>query len=72
MKTFKLRPSEKVVPDDYPIYPGYYYIVDNVVTEATTAPTAGYWKEHFGVKEIRRLDLFYRQQEGARVGDRIE
>ncbi len=70
-KTFKLLPDETVLPDDYPIYPGYVYIVDGVFTRnMSLAENVFQWKNMESKKEVRRCNLFGHKD--ARLGDRAE
>jgi hypothetical protein len=73
-QTFKLLPSETVLPDDYPIYMDFVYIVDGKFTRQSryfNVITVADWKRLDGeIKEIRRCDLF--GHPGAYLGDRVE
>lgn len=72
VQTHKLLPSEKVMPDDYPMYGMYVYIIDNVATRCMDASpnlTVAEYKRKYGAKEIRKLSF---DHEGARLGDRFE
>lgn len=70
-ETFKLLPSEDVLPDDGNMFPTYVYIVDNVFKRADIFDrmTVGEYKKAYGAKEIRRCDLF--GHPNARLGDRV-
>ena len=69
---YKLLPNETVMPDDRPVFPGYVYICDSVLTryEGICETTIGKWKFHSVYKEIRRCNLW--GHEGAELGDRVE
>lgn len=50
--------NEPVLPDDYPIYGGYAYVVDGrPILSNWHDITAGELKCLLGAKEIRRCDL---------------
>ncbi len=68
----KLTPSETVLDDDYPLVPGYVYIIDGVFCRFGPFDdlTVGRYKKIANKKEIRRCDLF--AHEGARLGDSVE
>lgn len=70
--THKLLESETVLPDDYPVFPMYIYIVDNVFSrfEFPEPSTVGEFKNKTGAKEVRRCALF--DHPDARLGDRVE
>lgn len=61
--------SERVLEDNYLMYAGYIYIVDNKFTRSNIIGTVGLYKSQFGAKEIRRCDLF--MHNGAKVGDMV-
>ncbi len=65
-----LLDDETVLPDDYPMHFDYVYIVDNVFKKSWDSCTVLQYKEAYGVKEIRRCNLF--GHEGARLGDTVE
>lgn len=71
-QTFKLLPDETVLPDDYPMYAGYLYIIDGVFSRClqNTSPLA--LKKICGYKEIRRLNIFDPSRVHARLGDKAE
>lgn len=68
-RIFKLRPKERVLDDDVPVYPMYVYICDGVFAryERTSPSTIGDWRRRDGIGEIRRCDLFDHPE--ARLGD---
>ena len=49
--------SEKLLPDDYPIYVGYYYLVDGEVKISNIHSTVGELKSVALAKEIRSCSL---------------
>lgn len=50
--------DEPVLPDDYPIYGDFVYVVDGVVkTSDYHAITAREFKARTGASEVRRCDL---------------
>jgi hypothetical protein len=49
--------KERVLPDDYPMYYGYYYLADNQVIQCNKFDfDVGRWKTTFKVKEIKSCD----------------
>ena len=54
--------NEHVVPDDYPIYPGYYYICDGEVYRSVYECEIRAWvlKSLNGFKEVRKCDIVKR------------
>lgn len=54
--------SENVLPDDYPVYPGYLYIMDGYIVEAPSRGTVATLKgigirEEGKGEEVRRCDI---------------
>lgn len=49
--------SEKLLPDDYPIYPGYYYLVNGRVMRSYVHSTVANVKRMSGAKEVRSCSL---------------
>lgn len=52
--------NEPVLADDYPVYPGYFYVVDG---NPITSPIQGnvrYLKHVMNAKEVRRCDAVKR------------
>lgn len=74
MNIFKLLPTETVLPEDYPVYYGYVYIMDGVLRRNTWLGqvTVGYLRTELGVKEIRRCEIFGEGRKLARLGDKVE
>ena len=66
---FKLNKDEIVLEDNYPVYPDFVYIVDMKFVKCPIEGRVADWKREFGIKEIRRLDLF--GHNGARIGDTV-
>jgi len=64
---YKLRPEEVVLADDYPVYVGLVYIMDNRLIRSEITATVGTLKGITGASEVRRCELFKHQ--GARIGD---
>lgn len=65
-----LKDTEVVLPDDYPVYPNYTYIIDRKFTRNNSLiGTVRQLKKHLGVAEIRRCDLF--EHPGAKLGDYV-
>ncbi len=54
--------DEPILSDDYPMYPHYLYVMDDVVQfcEASDITTVGTYKKKTGIKEIRRCDIIRR------------
>lgn len=71
-RTFVLRPTEKVLDDNVPVYPLYVFICDGVFAryEHAMPTTIGDWKRRDGIGEIRRCDLFDHPE--ARLGDCVD
>lgn len=55
----KIHPSEKVLPDEYPVHWGYVYLVDGdpKVSPLGGGATVRDLKREFGCGEIRNCDL---------------
>jgi hypothetical protein len=66
----KLLPSETVLPDDYPMYGGYVYIIDGVFQRSNESCPVSEYKRLTGAREIRRCDIFGHPD--ARLGDSVE
>ncbi len=49
--------KERELPDDYPIYDGYLYVVDGVPTNAMPAGTVGDAKRRNGFKSVKSCDV---------------
>ncbi len=57
-----LLPSENVLPDDYPMYADYWYIVDGQPVRSDWHDvTVGYYKARTGANEVRRCDAAERK-----------
>lgn len=62
--------DEPLLEDDYPVYPGYYYLVDGFTVESSVRGTVRDLKAdvrvYFGFepKEVRRCDLVKRLRNG--------
>ena len=54
--------TEKVLPDDYPMYDSYWYLLDGKPERNERGRlTVGTYKRLSGVKEIRRCDAVERK-----------
>jgi hypothetical protein len=53
----KVYDSERELPDDYPLYAGYLYIVDGRVVQAIENGTPAQWKRVRGVNSIKNCDI---------------
>ena len=53
--------DEPVLDDDYPIYPGYMYVVDGEVMRSLFSGTVADIKREFKCVEVRRCDLVGRE-----------
>jgi len=50
--------DEKILPDDYPIYADFYYVVDGRPYRSDYhGITAGHLKKLLGAQEVRSCDL---------------
>lgn len=49
--------TERLLDDDYPIYAGYFYLVNGKVYMADFSCTAGELKKELNTEEIRNCDL---------------
>lgn len=59
--------DERVLPDDYPIYGDYLYVVDGKVTRSDWhGITVREYKAREGVEEVRRCDIEGRRALAAR------
>ena len=57
----KKEPNETELPDDYPLYFGYLYIVDGKVVRATEEKsTVAEWKRRKGCKSVKNCDIHAR------------
>lgn len=52
--------GENILPDDYPVYPGYYYVGDEVVIESPIKGDVAQLKRTLNCKEIRNCKLIDR------------
>ena len=51
----QIYPSEDILPDDYPIYGDYWYLIDGQPKRSDFHNvTVGYYKARTGAQEIRR------------------
>lgn len=58
--------KEPILPDDYPVYGDYCYVADGkVVTSDWHGITVREFKVRIGASEIRRCDMFGRQERAA-------
>lgn len=55
--------NEPILDDDYPIHAGYVYVMDGVPKMADFPGTVAYLKRILKVKEIRRFDMFGREEQ---------
>lgn len=54
-------PNENVLPDDYPIYGDYWYVVDGKPMRSDWHGITAYQlRKQLGAKEIRRCNIAYR------------
>ena len=68
--SFQLTDKETVLPDDYPVYGDYVYIIDGVFKLSNLiSGTVADLKRMEKAEEIRRCDLF--AHEGAKLGDKV-
>ena len=59
--------DERILPDDYPIYADYLYVVDGKVTRSDWhGVTVKQFKHIEGAKEVRRCDIEGRRALAAR------
>lgn len=55
--------DEPILPDDYPIYAGYLYIVDGKLHVSDFHDvTVLYLKRKLGANEVRRCDIYGRKE----------
>lgn len=52
--------NEPVLPDDYPVYRGYWYVAGEEPRESGIEGTVADLKRLWGVEEIRRCDAVRR------------
>lgn len=56
--------NERVLEDDYPMYYGYLYVIDDVVTvNEYDEYTVGDYKRRFRVSEVKSCDIIGRNIE---------
>lgn len=66
---FKLNEHETILEDDYPVYPDFVYIADMKFVKCPIHGRVQNWKREFGIKEIRRCDMF--GHGNAKFGDTV-
>jgi len=49
--------NERVLEDDYPVYPGYFYVADGEPVRSDIEGTARDLRRELNAKEIRNCDL---------------
>lgn len=49
--------DERELPDDYPLYAGYLYVVDGKVVQAIEQGTVAEWKRRRGCKSVMSCDI---------------
>ena len=49
--------NERELPDDYPLYAGYMYVVDGTVVTAVENGTPAEWKRRKGCKSVKSCDI---------------
>lgn len=54
--------DEPILPDDYPVYPGYAYVADGKPISSPIEGTVARLKAAIKATEIRRCDLVGREQ----------
>lgn len=64
-----LLSCETILPDDYPVYPYFVYIADMKFIKCPIHSIVGIWKKKFGLKEIRKCDIFGHKH--AKIGDEL-
>lgn len=74
-KTYLLKDSEAILPDDYPVHFGFCYIVDCVAVRCLVPTefnecTIGEWKNFLKAEEIRKLEIF-RPEGEVMIGDMV-
>ena len=52
--------DEPILEDDYPVYPGYWYVADGKPVQSHVHGSAAYLKRQLGAAEIRRCDAVAR------------
>jgi hypothetical protein len=60
MKLHGILDDEDILPDNYPVYPGYYYVCDGNVMESPIRGDVLKLKFRLAVKEVRRCNLMDR------------
>lgn len=53
----KIFANEEVLPDDYPVYPGYCYVADGRVIRSMIAGSVRALKADIPATEIRRCNI---------------
>lgn len=49
--------NEHVLLNHYPVYAGYWYVIDGKPKQSPITSTVGELKKHLNAKEIRRCDI---------------
>lgn len=59
-------PNEDILPDDYPIYGGFFYVADGkpVISDWYGIIPAREFKLREKITELRRCNIAYRQRNG--------
>lgn len=52
-----IYPSERILPDDYPVFPAYLYVADGRVIRSMIHGTVRELKADIPAKEIRSCDM---------------
>lgn len=63
--------SETVMDEDSGIFPEYVYWADGVATRSKMYGTVAEFKQLYGVKEVRKLDIFAPERRGLAIGDKV-
>ena len=56
-ETVPITLNEPLLPDDYPVFPTYYYVADGKVIRSPIGGDVRRLKAESGAKEIRRCDM---------------
>lgn len=63
----QIYPKEDVLPDDYPIHCGCWYVFDGEPRQADSSGTVEKTKRETGTKEIRRCQIVARMKASRKL-----
>ncbi len=61
--------DEPILPDEYPVYASYMYVADGKLYRSNWSVTVRELKRREGFKEVRRCDIFGRQEQAEEASN---